>query len=91
MENITRIQNIFKPFKIKYIRKSVNEPFQAEVNRAQEMLETTDLQQELDLLVPGYEHSKLHAATAGTVESKSHSAINPFAGENSWKRTRMRS
>ena len=43
------------------------------------MLETADVQQQWDLLAPGVQHSEIDAATAGTVQSENHAAINPFA------------
>ena len=55
------------------------EPFKSEVNQAQDLLETANLEQQLDLLVPGVQHSEVDAASAGTVESRIHSVINPIA------------
>jgi len=55
------------------------EPYKHDVNQAQEMLETANLEQQWDLLVPGVQHSELDAAAAGTVESEIHAVINPVA------------
>ena len=55
------------------------EPFKSEVNQAQELLETANLEQQWDLLVPGVQHSEVDAASAGAVESRIHSVINPIA------------
>ena len=66
MVNTAHILNIFKPFA-------------AETNQSKEMLETADVQQQWDLLAPGVQHSEIDAATAGTVQSENHAAINPFA------------
>ena len=53
------------------------EPYKSEVNQAQELLETADLEQQWDLLAPGVQHSELDAATAGTVQSEIHAVIDP--------------
>ena len=55
------------------------EPFHAEVTHAQEVAETAHLQQRWDLLAPEVQHSEMDAATAGTVLSETHAAINPAA------------
>jgi len=54
-------------------------PFAPAVDQAQEHLETVDIEEQWDLLVPRVEHSERSAAAAGTTESASHEAINPVA------------
>jgi len=43
------------------------------------MLQTANLEQQWDLLVPGVQHFELDAAAAGTVESEIHAVINSVA------------
>jgi len=55
------------------------EPFDAEVSHAQEVAETAHMQEQWDLLAPEVQHSEMDAATAGSVQSETHAAINPAA------------
>jgi len=55
---------------------SFYDPYATEVTAAQDLLETADVDQQWDLLVPGVEHRESCSAAAGTTECEHHVVIN---------------
>jgi len=55
------------------------EAYSNEVTAAQDLLETADIHEQWDILVPGVEQRENCSAAAGTTESEIHAAINPAA------------